>query len=184
MQIDDYFYFFIFIQTEQGEIWGTFYSKMSEESLKYPIDQIKDPEIKLQLISLQDKGSGALSPDKASRVRPSSDSLLQIYIKCSFKQSQTSEHLNLAFVSSCSWIKFWVIWAPSTAHRRCVSQMTRLTVKLWSQVQFLGLPEKKVPKSASVLWSPQSDIVAKKKLCCFLEHARKYYCFFFYFDVP
>ncbi|RVE74318.1 hypothetical protein OJAV_G00021030 [Oryzias javanicus] len=54
--------------TEQGEIWSNFYSQKSEESLKYPIDQIKDPEIKLQLISLQDKGSGALSPDKASRL--------------------------------------------------------------------------------------------------------------------
>ncbi|XP_024150631.1 angiotensin-converting enzyme 2 [Oryzias melastigma] len=54
--------------TEQGEIWSNFYSLKSEESLKYPIDQIKDPEIKLQLISLQDKGSGALSSDKASRL--------------------------------------------------------------------------------------------------------------------
>ncbi len=42
---------------------------MSEESLKYPIDSITDPEIKLQLISLQDKGSGALSADKAANVR-------------------------------------------------------------------------------------------------------------------
>lgn len=42
---------------------------MSEESLKFPLDHIKDPEIKLQLIFLQDKGSGALSPDKAAHVR-------------------------------------------------------------------------------------------------------------------
>lgn len=67
----EYGLFFFQIQTEQGEIWSNFYSLKSEESLKYPIDQIKDPEIKLQLISLQDKGSGALTPDKASRVRPS-----------------------------------------------------------------------------------------------------------------
>lgn len=41
---------------------------MSEESNAYPIDQISDPEIKMQLQKLQDKGSGALSPDKASEV--------------------------------------------------------------------------------------------------------------------
>lgn len=41
---------------------------MSEESNAYPIDQISDPEIKMQLQKLQDKGSGALSPDKANEV--------------------------------------------------------------------------------------------------------------------
>uniref|UniRef100_A0A8C9WWT5 Angiotensin-converting enzyme n=1 Tax=Sander lucioperca TaxID=283035 RepID=A0A8C9WWT5_SANLU len=43
--------------------------KLVKESLKFPLDHIKDPEIKLQLIFLQDKGSGALSPDKAAHVR-------------------------------------------------------------------------------------------------------------------
>uniref|UniRef100_A0AAQ6AP84 Angiotensin-converting enzyme n=1 Tax=Amphiprion ocellaris TaxID=80972 RepID=A0AAQ6AP84_AMPOC len=55
--------------SEQGQIWGGFYAKVSEESLKFNVDQIKDPEIKLQLKSLQDKGSGALSADKAAHVR-------------------------------------------------------------------------------------------------------------------
>lgn len=41
---------------------------MSEESSAHPIDQISDPLIKIQLQKLQDKGSGALSPDKASEV--------------------------------------------------------------------------------------------------------------------
>ncbi len=41
---------------------------MSEESSAYPIDQISDPLIKIQLQKLYDKGSGALSPDKASEV--------------------------------------------------------------------------------------------------------------------
>lgn len=56
-------------QAAQLAIWGTFYNRMSEESQKYPIDQVNDLEIKLQLISLQDKGSGALSADKAAHVR-------------------------------------------------------------------------------------------------------------------
>lgn len=61
-------------QSAEGQIWGKFYTQMSEESLKFPIHQIKDTEIKLQLISLQDKGSGALSPDKAAHVR--------LFVKC------------------------------------------------------------------------------------------------------
>uniref|UniRef100_A0A8C7K1K3 Angiotensin-converting enzyme n=1 Tax=Oncorhynchus kisutch TaxID=8019 RepID=A0A8C7K1K3_ONCKI len=50
----------------QSAIWGEYYSTVSKESEKFPIDQIRDPLIKLQLISLQDKGSGALSADKAA----------------------------------------------------------------------------------------------------------------------
>ncbi|MEQ2158537.1 hypothetical protein GOODEAATRI_013382 [Goodea atripinnis] len=46
------------MQSEQGKIWSAFYSQISEESRNYPIDQIKDPQIKLQLILLQDIGSG------------------------------------------------------------------------------------------------------------------------------
>lgn len=60
---------FHFLKSEQGQIWGSFYAQMSEEAQKFPINQISDPEIKLQLTSLQDKGSGALSPDKAAHVR-------------------------------------------------------------------------------------------------------------------
>ncbi|KAG7234632.1 hypothetical protein INR49_004157 [Caranx melampygus] len=63
----------------EGQIWGKFYTQMSEESQKYPIDQIKDPEIKLQLISLQDKGSGALSPDKAAHLSKVMSEMSTIY---------------------------------------------------------------------------------------------------------
>ena len=58
----------LFLQSRQGAIWGEYYARVSEESLKFPIDQISDSEIKLQLISLQDKGSGALDADKAAHV--------------------------------------------------------------------------------------------------------------------
>lgn len=57
-------------QAEEGQIWSDFYNKMSSESQEFDISQIKNTEIKLQLISLQDKGSGALSADKAHHVRP------------------------------------------------------------------------------------------------------------------
>uniref|UniRef100_A0AAX7SMK9 Angiotensin-converting enzyme n=1 Tax=Astatotilapia calliptera TaxID=8154 RepID=A0AAX7SMK9_ASTCA len=66
-------------EAEQGAIWGTFYNRMSEESQKYPIDQVNDLEIKLQLISLQDKGSGALSADKAAHLNKVMSEMSTIY---------------------------------------------------------------------------------------------------------
>ncbi|XP_045888831.1 angiotensin-converting enzyme 2 [Micropterus dolomieu] len=65
--------------SEQGQIWGNFYTQMSEDSQQFPIDQIKDPEIKLQLISLQDKGSGALSHDKAVHLSKVMSEMSTIY---------------------------------------------------------------------------------------------------------
>ncbi|KAM9493763.1 angiotensin-converting enzyme 2 [Clarias gariepinus] len=63
----------------QGAIWSEYYSKQSEASNEFPIDQISDPEIKLQLKSLQDKGSGALSPDKASYLNKIMNEMSTIY---------------------------------------------------------------------------------------------------------
>ncbi|XP_032417398.1 angiotensin-converting enzyme 2 [Xiphophorus hellerii] len=66
-------------ESELGQIWSTFYTQISEESRNYPIDQINDPVIKLQLISLQDKGSGALSADKASHLNKVMGEMSTIY---------------------------------------------------------------------------------------------------------
>ncbi|KAK3528365.1 hypothetical protein QTP86_034135 [Hemibagrus guttatus] len=63
----------------QGAIWSKFYSNASEQSSAFPIDQISDPETKLQLQSLQDKGSGALSPDKASHLGKVMNEMSTIY---------------------------------------------------------------------------------------------------------
>ncbi|KAI9518959.1 hypothetical protein NQZ68_033442 [Dissostichus eleginoides] len=65
--------------SEAGQVWGKFYANMSEESLKYPIEEITDATIKLQLISLQDKGSGALSPDKAAHLSKVMSEMNTIY---------------------------------------------------------------------------------------------------------
>ncbi|KAM4630494.1 angiotensin-converting enzyme 2 [Polymixia lowei] len=65
--------------SEQGQIWGTFYNKMSEESQSFPIDQINDVKMKIQLISLQDKGSGALSHDKAAHLNKVMSEMSTIY---------------------------------------------------------------------------------------------------------
>ncbi|XP_034077122.1 angiotensin-converting enzyme 2 isoform X1 [Gymnodraco acuticeps] len=65
--------------SEAGQVWGKFYANMSEESLKYPITEITDATIKLQLLSLQDKGSGALSPDKAAHLSKVMSEMNTIY---------------------------------------------------------------------------------------------------------
>ncbi|XP_062845892.1 angiotensin-converting enzyme 2 [Trichomycterus rosablanca] len=63
----------------QGAIWSDFYKSMSEQSTAFPVDQISDPEIQLQLESLQDKGSTALSPDKASYLSKIMNEMSTIY---------------------------------------------------------------------------------------------------------
>ncbi|XP_062303001.1 angiotensin-converting enzyme 2 [Osmerus eperlanus] len=65
--------------SRQGAIWGEYYSRVSEESQEFPIDQISDSEIKLQLISLQDKGSGALDAVKAARLNKVMSEMSTIY---------------------------------------------------------------------------------------------------------
>ncbi|XP_060767555.1 angiotensin-converting enzyme 2 isoform X1 [Neoarius graeffei] len=65
--------------TEQGAIWSEFYTQASEHSNDFPIDQISDQAIKLQLRSLQDKGSGALSPDKANHLNKVMNEMSSIY---------------------------------------------------------------------------------------------------------
>ncbi|XP_061596730.1 angiotensin-converting enzyme 2 [Cololabis saira] len=65
--------------SEQGNIWSAFYTNRSEESSKYPINEISDPQIKLQLISLQDKGAGVLSPEKAARLSKIMSDMSTIY---------------------------------------------------------------------------------------------------------
>ncbi|XP_059211362.1 angiotensin-converting enzyme 2 [Centropristis striata] len=63
----------------EGKIWGDFYTNVSEESWRFPIEEIKNPEIKLQLISLQDKGAGALTPDKAAHLSKVLSEMSTIY---------------------------------------------------------------------------------------------------------
>ncbi|XP_072321392.1 angiotensin-converting enzyme 2 [Eucyclogobius newberryi] len=65
--------------SEQGAIWGDFYGRMSVESEQFPIDQIKDREIKLQLISLQDRGAGLLTEDKQARLGKVMNEMSTIY---------------------------------------------------------------------------------------------------------
>lgn len=65
--------------SEQGAVWGAYYSKASEEAQTFPIDQIHDLEIKLQLMTLQDKGSGALDADKGAHLSKVMSEMNTIY---------------------------------------------------------------------------------------------------------
>ncbi|KAM9408267.1 angiotensin-converting enzyme 2 [Pholidichthys leucotaenia] len=65
--------------TAETKIWSDFYTQMSEESRNFSIDAITDPLIKLQLIILQDKGSGALSADKAEHLNKILSEMSTIY---------------------------------------------------------------------------------------------------------
>uniref|UniRef100_A0A3P8ZXN9 Angiotensin-converting enzyme n=1 Tax=Esox lucius TaxID=8010 RepID=A0A3P8ZXN9_ESOLU len=64
---------------KMSAIWGEYYSKVSKEAESFPIDQIKDPLIKLQLTSLQDKGSGALSAEKQKHLNRVMNEMSTIY---------------------------------------------------------------------------------------------------------
>ncbi|XP_048108405.1 angiotensin-converting enzyme 2-like isoform X1 [Alosa alosa] len=65
--------------SEMGAIWSAYYTKASEDSLSFPIDQIKDPMMKLQLIALQDKGSGVLPQDKLDHLNQVMNEMGTIY---------------------------------------------------------------------------------------------------------
>ncbi|XP_077419830.1 angiotensin-converting enzyme 2 isoform X2 [Vanacampus margaritifer] len=65
--------------SEEGQLWGKFYTEMSEQAQKFPINEIKDAKTKLQLIALQDKGAGVLSEDKASHLSKIMGDMSTIY---------------------------------------------------------------------------------------------------------
>lgn len=55
-------------QSAAGKRWSDFYANKSKEAEKFDISNVTNTEIKLQLISLQDKGSSVLPADKAEKV--------------------------------------------------------------------------------------------------------------------
>ncbi|KAJ8252833.1 hypothetical protein GJAV_G00206100 [Gymnothorax javanicus] len=65
--------------TQQGEIWAKYYSNVSQQSLAYPVREMTDPIIKLQLIALQDKGAGALPQDKQDHLNKVMSDMSTLY---------------------------------------------------------------------------------------------------------
>lgn len=57
-----------FFQNEAGSRWSVFYEEASNNASNFNLNNILNNTIKLQLQSLQDKGSSVLSPEKYSQV--------------------------------------------------------------------------------------------------------------------
>lgn len=55
-------------QSEAGHIWSQFYKNASETASDFPIDMISNYTIRLQIQSLQDKGTSVLSSEKYNKV--------------------------------------------------------------------------------------------------------------------
>ncbi|KAM9320348.1 angiotensin-converting enzyme 2 [Gastrophryne carolinensis] len=65
--------------SEAGSKWSAFYKNASEFSARFPIDQITDESVKLQLIYLGEKGAAILPNDKYERLNQILNEMSTIY---------------------------------------------------------------------------------------------------------
>lgn len=64
---------------EAGAKWSAFYEEASRNASKFPLSDIQDPLTRLQIQSLQDRGSSVLSPEKYSRLNTVLNTMSTIY---------------------------------------------------------------------------------------------------------
>ncbi|XP_043928726.1 angiotensin-converting enzyme 2 [Protopterus annectens] len=64
---------------EMGAKWSAFYVKVSEDSRKFPINEITKSINKLQLLALQEQGSSVLAPEKYERLNAVLNEMSTIY---------------------------------------------------------------------------------------------------------
>ncbi|XP_035182951.1 angiotensin-converting enzyme 2 [Oxyura jamaicensis] len=64
---------------EAGAKWSSFYEEASRNASSFPLSSIQDPLIRLQIQSLQDRGSSVLSPEKYSRLSTVLNTMSTIY---------------------------------------------------------------------------------------------------------
>uniref|UniRef100_A0A8C6ZM75 Angiotensin-converting enzyme n=1 Tax=Nothoprocta perdicaria TaxID=30464 RepID=A0A8C6ZM75_NOTPE len=64
---------------EASAKWSAFYNEASRNASKFPLSDIKNDLIKLQIQSLQDRGSSVLSPEKYSRLSTILNTMSTIY---------------------------------------------------------------------------------------------------------
>ncbi|XP_006892457.1 PREDICTED: angiotensin-converting enzyme 2 [Elephantulus edwardii] len=64
---------------EAGAKWSSFYEEQSKVAKNFPVNEISDPSIKLQLQVLQQSGSAVLSPDKSQRLDTILNTMSTIY---------------------------------------------------------------------------------------------------------
>ncbi|KAJ6667562.1 hypothetical protein lerEdw1_016683 [Lerista edwardsae] len=66
-------------QNEAGSRWSAFYEEASNNASRFPLNSISNDTIKLQLQSLQDKGSSVLSPEKYNQLNTILNKMSTIY---------------------------------------------------------------------------------------------------------
>nr|XP_033806114.1 angiotensin-converting enzyme 2 isoform X2 [Geotrypetes seraphini] len=66
-------------KNEAGAVWNSFYKEASDNSSRYPLNEITDPEIQLQIRSLGDKGASVLANDKYKRLQEILSQMSTIY---------------------------------------------------------------------------------------------------------
>ncbi|XP_072470401.1 angiotensin-converting enzyme 2 [Notamacropus eugenii] len=64
---------------EAGSRWSAFYNAQSNTSRIFPLNEISDPSIKLQLKSLQEKGTSVLSDEKGARLNTVLNNMSTLY---------------------------------------------------------------------------------------------------------
>ncbi|CAJ0959493.1 unnamed protein product [Ranitomeya imitator] len=69
----------LIFQNAASEKWSKFYSNASDFSTKYPVNEVTDNMVKLQLIHLGNKGSGVLPTDKYTRLNAILNEMSTIY---------------------------------------------------------------------------------------------------------
>lgn len=87
-------------QSAAGKRWSDFYANKSKEAEKFNISTVTDPEIKLQLISLQDKGSTVLPADKAEKVARRFG-FCSNYERQYVSQNEKNLHINFTILGAC-----------------------------------------------------------------------------------
>lgn len=76
---------------EASAEWAAFYENQSKLAENFPLEDIQDPIIKLQLAALQQKGSSVLSAEKAKRLNTILNDMSTIYstgVVCDLSDSQ------------------------------------------------------------------------------------------------
>ncbi|XP_043850607.1 angiotensin-converting enzyme 2 [Dromiciops gliroides] len=64
---------------EAGAVWSAFYNNQSKLSRQYRLDEISNPQIKLQLKSLQEEGAAVLSAQKNARLNTIMNNMSALY---------------------------------------------------------------------------------------------------------
>uniref|UniRef100_A0A4X2M679 Angiotensin-converting enzyme n=1 Tax=Vombatus ursinus TaxID=29139 RepID=A0A4X2M679_VOMUR len=76
---------------EAAARWSAFYKSQSNISRTFPLNEISDPQIKLQLKSLQEKGAAVLSAEKSARLNTVLNTMSTLYSTATICNPKTTQ---------------------------------------------------------------------------------------------